>query len=214
MLSLRDHHADAIEVVVQGEEKELYLPPADVHFSPQTWNLPNIANTIGPWAYGLDLPEIGKAKPGYLSREPWIDTFVDEYPQTPEEFAIAIQKDGLLYYGDFIPDEGHIIAAFAKPGTTKKLDQTLIARRDSNGLWSYTAEGGGCGDYYPQQVDLRGAPVTDIRKAYFCGFDIFLGIAAIPYKGISYHRRVEMPNESKTLLYRDIPACSWKSFDF
>lgn len=188
---------------------KLYRPPVATNFSRAAWDNPLIGETTGPWAYALNMPQIGEAKPGHISMKPCMDGalyYGTAYPQTREDLQKRLDNDGLVYFGDMLPERGHVMAFFANSSNKHSFNEAVIARRDSNNLWSVKASGGCGSPFFPQQTDFKDRPIADPRTADFGHFTDFLGFAAIPYDGILYYRRVVLPESLMTPFRRVVPA--------
>ncbi len=191
----------------------LHRPPLNVNFAPQAWKAPNIIDVTGPYAYVLNLPQIGECKPGFLFDKPRMDqtkgSFPSFLPETPEELDKRLRLDGLNYLGDSMATHGHIIAFFKKEGVGGNPSEILYLRRDSNNRWSYReiTEKGGCSKpYLPKQIDFSGEIIKDPRQANLGNFKELLGFASIPYKGVLYYKRVNLSDQIMKPFFKSVPA--------
>lgn len=190
---------------------KLYRPPLAVQFNPSAWATAYMTYMAGPYAYALNLPQIGECKPGHLLTPPMVEDMLSNNErraaETPEELAAKLHSDGLFYH-DTLPRHGHVMAFFSKPGTRSKPSELLYVRRDSNNLWSFreiTGEGGCRRPYLPRQCDFSGNPIRDVLKADFGRFG-FIGFASIPYEGVLYYRRCVPPATDMRPFHRIVPA--------
>lgn len=197
------------------EKFRRFRPQLETGFSRDNWRHPALLEMTGAYAYVLSLPQIGEAKPGYISLDPCMDGMIDYYdtklPENPKNLERRLEADGLHFYGDTLPQQGGIIAFFLKPpSSASSPSELLYLRRDHDGTWSYRmiTEKTGCRNpHIPQQHDFSGHLIRNVRTADFGPFKTFLGFASIPYEGIFYQRRVIIPNEAIRPFCGTTPAC-------
>ncbi len=198
----------------EKDERRLHRPSLATNFNPQAWKGAHLMGMTGPYAYALNFPRIGECKPGFLFMKPHMDGSIyykHNLPETADELEERMRADGLYYYGDMLPRDGHVLAFFLKPKTECRPAEVLYLRRDSNNRWSYReiTEKGGCRNpYLPRQHDFSGRPVTSqsILKADFGAFSAFLGFASIPHHGIYYYRRIRLPDDEMKPFFKAVPA--------
>jgi hypothetical protein len=207
MTSLREKYSQETE---EQYRICLYRPPLMVNFNPKAWLKSNIADVTAGYAYVLNLPSIGEAKPGFLFHAPYMDgtkgSFSSLLPNNAEELEKRLEADDLYYHSpDQMPYQGYTIAFLRNPHN----GEILYLRRDSNNLWSFReiTEKGGCRKpHMPRQFDNDGAVIKCPAKANLAPFTEVLGYASIPHKGILYKRRIVLPDDVMRPFFRAVPA--------
>lgn len=212
MFSLNDGFTETADKPVLKRHR----PAIAVNFSANAWNSAHLLDLVGPYAYTLNLPQIGECKPGHLMTNPMAEQLMgcrsssSNLPQTPTDMEYAMHEDGMYYHSpDSAPQQGHAIGFFLKQAQRNHPAEILYLRRDSNGLWSYReiTEKGGCRrPYLPRQYDFSGKPICNPQKADLGKFTQCLGFASIPYEGVLYYRRIVLPEEDMRPFHRSVPA--------
>ena len=86
-----------------NERLHLYRPPLAVQFNPKAWAGAMLKDMTGPYAYALNLPQIGECKPGNLFTPPAIEP---EPKTRPADLLYARRDSNNLWSYREITEEG------------------------------------------------------------------------------------------------------------